>query len=705
MRLCVPGLVLFLMCSFCGFAHTMGLNVRDHGAKGDGVSDDTVAFQAAMNTCATSGGTVLVPPGRYAIRGHLEIPEYVTLEGTFKAPPPVAENHGSILFAYEGRGKDEGTPFIFMKRGSCLKGLQIRYPEQGDDIVPYPWTIRGFGDNIALLDLMLVNPYRAIDFGTFPAGRHLIRGVYGHPLKTGLFIDKCFDVGRVEDVHFWPFSGDTKARLDWTRANATAFILGRTDWEYLTNCFAIAYKVGFHFVANADGPGNALLSQCGSDIGPCAVKVDAVQGHAGASFVNGQFMSGLEVAASNTGPLKFTNCGFWGVDGETDTPVWLDGAGHTTFQACHFAWYGQKNVSAPAIVARGGGLTVSGCEFMDSEPGTRHIELRENVEVALIYGNRFRIPPKIENRSEGDVQIAMNSSGKPSRLAQALDEGDGREVARLWRRRLETGDATSYPMQSRLASAITIGDSSGDLRERLLRSIVDEGETVPAQMRSVVRRAADEMALASEAPIKRPTVPALRTNQPPRLDGKLDDAAWQEARFEEFPVSRDPVSTRTRVALLWDREALYLAAQLGETEMGKVQPLRTAHDGQIWLDESLEFFLCPGRTTHRYLQMIINANGVFYDGVGTTTGTNASQWTTNAEVKTAREAGGWTIEMRLTWKDIGARVPSPGDMWSADFRRWRYIGGEQYSSWSSAPLKGLTHWPEAFGFLRFDGAR
>ena len=38
-------------------------DVRDHGAKGDGRTDDTVAIQAAISTCISSKGTAVVPAG------------------------------------------------------------------------------------------------------------------------------------------------------------------------------------------------------------------------------------------------------------------------------------------------------------------------------------------------------------------------------------------------------------------------------------------------------------------------------------------------------------------------------------------------------------------------------------------------------------------------------------------------------------------
>ncbi|MGV3614758.1 MAG: glycosyl hydrolase family 28-related protein [Fimbriimonas sp.] len=391
------------------------LDVKTFGAMGDGATDDTKAFQAALTKAGETGGVVTVPAGKFLLKGTLDVPEGVTLEGSFRAPARTIFNEGklerekgSMLFTTQGRGQEDGTPFVTLHRNSTLKGLVVYYPEQTADIVPYPWCVRGIGDNVSVLDTLLVNPYQAVDLGTFPAGRHKVNGLYAHALKTGLFIDKCFDVGRVENVHFWPFWLDVPKVHEWTKRNGTAFRIAKTDWEYMANCFAIFYSVGYHFVTGPDGPGNATLTQCGSDVGPLAVKVDAVQRHAGVTFSNSQIMATVEVGPNNEGPVKFTSCGFWGVEKFTDEHARLAGRGHTTFTACHFIQGAQRTPGAPAIRATSGGVTLNGCEFLDDAKGTRHIELGPNVEAAVVSANRFRAKMAIANRSRGKVSILGN---------------------------------------------------------------------------------------------------------------------------------------------------------------------------------------------------------------------------------------------------------------------------------------------------------
>jgi hypothetical protein len=219
-----------------------------------------------------------------------------------------------------------------------------------------------------------------------------VRNVFACPLKIGVYIDQCTDIGRIENVHFNPNfwtrmalkpaypGGDLKAYLE---KNLVGFKIGKTDWEFITNSFVIFPRIGFHFDDFGHGPGNAVVTQSGSDICPVAVRVDRTQSHAGVQFVNGQFMSTLETGPENRGPVKLT--------------------------ACHFTGWDHAGKGDPCIRASGGRLVVNGCDFMDE--GKRAVRLEAGLKAASVFGCAFRGPNRVEDLSGGDVQVGLNTGG------------------------------------------------------------------------------------------------------------------------------------------------------------------------------------------------------------------------------------------------------------------------------------------------------
>lgn len=397
-------------------------NVLDFGAVADARTDCTAAFQKAMDAAHRAGATVVsVPEGPYFFAGHMTIPSSVALEGTWRIPPMdhyrpnrtfTPENFvGSVLLVTEGKGRAEGTPFITLMHNATLKGLTIFYPEQTKTNPPlaYPWTIASGGaDNCSIVDCLLVNPYQAVDFGSRASGRHYIRNLYGQPLYRGIYVDACFDVGRIENVHFWPFwCGDDPVHT-FMETHAEAFVFGRTDWQFVTNCFTIWYHVGFRFIAGPHGPGNVLLTQSGADIGPYAVIVEGSQAHAGHSFNNCQLYGGILIGEQNAGPIRFTGCGLFGsIDGNNGvTHGVINGYGHVSFTNCHIITLDPKNTQDRNWRVDGGGVTFSACDFLDA--GKEHIHLGLGTQAAVIVGNRFRGKMNVVNNAAGNVQIGLN---------------------------------------------------------------------------------------------------------------------------------------------------------------------------------------------------------------------------------------------------------------------------------------------------------
>lgn len=398
-------------------------SVVDYGAVADATTDCTAAFQKAVDAANKAGATVVsVPEGPYLLKGHLTIPNSVALEGMWRIPPmdhyrakrefTKDDFVGSVLLVTEGKGKADGTPFITLMHNATLKGLTIFYPEQTKTNPPlaYPWTVAsGAADNCSIVDCLFINPYQAVDFGSKAAGRHYIRNLYGQPLYRGIYVDDCFDVGRIENVHFWPFwCGDEPVHTFMTE-QAEAFIFGRTDWEFVSGCFCIWYHVGFRFIAGRQGPGNVLITQSGSDIGPYAAIVDGAQAHAGHSFENCQLFGGLMVSETNTGPVRFTGCGFFGsIDGNNGVSQGvIRGSGQVSFSNCHFITLEPANTQERVFRVEGGGVTFNGCDFMDT--GKEHVYLGPNVQTAILAANRFRGKMSVVNESRGNVQMGLNA--------------------------------------------------------------------------------------------------------------------------------------------------------------------------------------------------------------------------------------------------------------------------------------------------------
>ena len=395
------------------------VSVRDHGAAGDGVADDTQAFQAAMDAVgAAGGGIVEAPRGTYRISGTLTIPASVTLEGVFRAVPSHAgirdagqprPDSGTVLLAYAGAGSEEGDPFITIGSSATLRGVVVYYPEQPPDEIPtpYPWTIAMRRNNPSIIDVELLNPYNGIDCTRNQ--RHLIRNVQGQPLRRGIYVDSIYDIGRIENVHWNPWFSMKEKLFQWQMEHGEAFIFGRTDWQYVLNTFCFGYRVGYRFIESENGVCNGNFLGIGADDCWVAVEVENCAPF-GLLITNGEFVSFhgpdptmIAVSEKNRGSVRFVNCAYWGPNNQ----IAKVGGGTVGFSDCTFVQWDRNREGRHAIQATGGSLIVRGCEFRADAP---QVSLTADVRRAVITGNLFTGSARIADAGADNVQIGLNSA-------------------------------------------------------------------------------------------------------------------------------------------------------------------------------------------------------------------------------------------------------------------------------------------------------
>lgn len=411
----ITGIAL-LATSACG-----AVNVKDYGAKGNGSVDDSAAIQKALDYAgANGGGVVELGTGRFRLDKGIKIPEGVTLQGVWEAPHHAQLSNGTVFEIYAGKNDENGAPLIALEPSAAVKGITFFYPEQKlPGVIPYPWTIQGHGMHGSIMDCTFVNPYKAIDFGTYPNELHYIRNCFGCPLKVGVHIDKCTDIGRIENVHFnphyWFRAGsanvpDSNELIKYLGENLIAFEFARSDWEYVLNTFVFGAKVGYRFYTDKDGSVNGNFLGIGADWCGRAVLVEQCQ-MPGLLITNGEFVGSdktdifMEIAPSNTGVVQLSNCSFWG---PASIIAKIAGSGTTSFNQCAFLNHG-KDKAAYTIDALSGDITIQACRFGIDKPDIR---LGKDVKTAVISGNRFAKSKDILNESTGDVAEGLNVVSK-----------------------------------------------------------------------------------------------------------------------------------------------------------------------------------------------------------------------------------------------------------------------------------------------------
>jgi hypothetical protein len=169
------------------------------------------------------------------------------------------------------------------------------------------------------------------------------------------------------------------------------------------------------------------------------------------------------------------------------------------------------------------------------------------------------------------------------------------------------------------------------------------------------------LALPAAKPVVSPagpaaSVPIYRTGTPPVIDGKLDDAVWQQAtRFDRFmtfkPDFGKPTSEKTILLMAYDRKYIYFAFDCRDSEPGKIKAAMSKRDGidmDDWIGVVLDTF---GDKQGGYL-FEVNPLGVQGDGMINADGNGDSSFDTVWESKGFINGQGYSAEMAIPFKSL-----------------------------------------------------
>jgi len=194
-----------------------------------------------------------------------------------------------------------------------------------------------------------------------------------------------------------------------------------------------------------------------------------------------------------------------------------------------------------------------------------------------------------------------------------------------------------------------------------------------------------------------PTGRIARTRRAPVIDGKLNDGAWAQAATLSLDRTLDGTGRAaqpTQVRLGQDGKMLYVGIRCTEPAMDKITARVRGHDGAVWGDDSVEFFLSVGNA---YYHFGISAAGGTYDAQA-----KDKSWDSGLKAAVVRGRGEWSVEVAIPLAKLaGGKMPTA---MTGNFNRSRRVTGRLEESAWSPTYSGDSYAPARFGRLLFKAA-
>jgi hypothetical protein len=208
---------------------------------------------------------------------------------------------------------------------------------------------------------------------------------------------------------------------------------------------------------------------------------------------------------------------------------------------------------------------------------------------------------------------------------------------------------------------------------------------------------------------------------PIKIDGKIDEAAWEKALVvKDFAVfwQNRPAKTATKARLLWDKQYLYFAAEMEDSDLYADIKER---NGTIWFNDVFELFFKPAEDKLAYYEFQVSAANtqleLFFPSRGsggyhrfaplTKLGMESAVVLQGTLNNWQDKDVGWTVEGRIPLSafDLSGANPHPGAKWRFALCRYDYsVAFERPETSSTAPLtQSDFHRYEDYGELTFVG--
>jgi hypothetical protein len=215
-----------------------------------------------------------------------------------------------------------------------------------------------------------------------------------------------------------------------------------------------------------------------------------------------------------------------------------------------------------------------------------------------------------------------------------------------------------------------------------------------------------------------PPVPEARIRKastPPKIDGVLDDPAWQGATQLTLVDSMDgkPTQLRTTARLTWDDEALYVAFDCEDPDVWGTFKNR---DEPLYTQEVVEIFIDADADGKTYDEIEVSPHNVVFDayfparrqGMDTSwdSGLQSAVKVSGTIDDASDRDKGWTVEMRIPFARLHSvphLPPRPGDRWRFNLYRLDLPDRKNAQGQAYSPLfVGDFHAVDRFAWLVFE---